>query len=161
MKKIIAVLFNLISLFFIGCNSSKMNKGEKEIINKSIVTNFDYEGHRGCRGLMPENTIPTTKRLWGHFEYSFDDKGRLLVPQKFRDIRGDKFVLTMGPDHHIRAFSLGSWNTIEERLCQYDMFDELTEDVLMIQRLYGSSAEVESDSQGRCRAWLQKPERRH
>ena len=58
MKKIIAVLFNLISLFFIGCNSSKMNKGEKEIINKSIITNFDYQGHRGCRGLMPENTIP-------------------------------------------------------------------------------------------------------
>ena len=44
MKKIIVVLFNLISLFFIGCNSSKMNKGEKEIINKSIVANFDYQG---------------------------------------------------------------------------------------------------------------------
>ena len=57
MKKIIAVLFSLISLFFIGCNSSKMNKGEKEIINKSIIANFDYQGHRGCRGLMPENTI--------------------------------------------------------------------------------------------------------
>lgn len=97
---------------------------------------------------MPETT-PTTKRLWGHFEYSFDDKGRLIVPQKFRDALGDKFVLTMGPDHHIRAFTLEAWSAIEERLCQYDMFDELTADVLMIQRLYGSSAEVETDGQGR------------
>ena len=26
------------------------------------VTNFDKEGHRGCRGLMPENTIPAFKK---------------------------------------------------------------------------------------------------
>lgn len=72
-----------------------------------------------------------------------------MVPTKFRDILGDTFVLTMGPDHHIRAFAMDTWNAIEDRLCQYDMFDELTEDVLMIQRLYGSSVEVEPDSQGR------------
>src|ERR1039457_1909352 len=26
------------------------------------ATNFDKEGHRGCRGLMPENTIPAFKK---------------------------------------------------------------------------------------------------
>ncbi len=47
MKKIIAV-----SLFIAaaGCFSAKQTKLE--------VKNFDKEGHRGCRGLMPENTIP-------------------------------------------------------------------------------------------------------
>lgn len=33
------------------------------IFNLSVYaqTNFDKEGHRGCRGLMPENTIPAMK----------------------------------------------------------------------------------------------------
>ncbi|MFM9644504.1 glycerophosphodiester phosphodiesterase family protein, partial [Streptomyces turgidiscabies] len=25
---------------------------------KNELPAFDYQGHRGCRGLMPENTIP-------------------------------------------------------------------------------------------------------
>jgi len=38
-----------LSLF--SCSSSRMN-------SQSGLPNFDKEGHRGCRGLMPENTIP-------------------------------------------------------------------------------------------------------
>jgi glycerophosphoryl diester phosphodiesterase len=34
---------------------SFMNKGGHQ---KSITNDFDVQGHRGCRGLMPENTIP-------------------------------------------------------------------------------------------------------
>jgi glycerophosphoryl diester phosphodiesterase len=34
-----------------GCGSAKKNAGYKLPV-------FDKEGHRGCRGLMPENTIP-------------------------------------------------------------------------------------------------------
>jgi len=26
--------------------------------NDMLVNNLDIQGHRGCRGLMPENTIP-------------------------------------------------------------------------------------------------------
>jgi glycerophosphoryl diester phosphodiesterase len=33
-------------------------KGNLEIILPKPVDSFDYQGHRGCRGLMPENTIP-------------------------------------------------------------------------------------------------------
>ncbi|MEO8768891.1 MAG: glycerophosphodiester phosphodiesterase [Ferruginibacter sp.] len=43
-----------------ACNSSKkMNTAEK-IHNTPLdgAGSFDKEGHRGCRGLMPENTIP-------------------------------------------------------------------------------------------------------
>ena len=35
----------------IGCFSARQN-------NTLEVKNFDKQGHRGCRGLMPENTIP-------------------------------------------------------------------------------------------------------
>ncbi len=45
-------------LLIAACNSSKKTTTENERYNKPLTANFDYEGHRGCRGLMPENTIP-------------------------------------------------------------------------------------------------------
>ena len=31
---------------------------QKTNIGNMPINQFDYQGHRGCRGLMPENTIP-------------------------------------------------------------------------------------------------------
>lgn len=52
-----------ISFIFISCSSAKKNNAvntqSKNIIeNKALAGDFDKQGHRGCRGLMPENTIP-------------------------------------------------------------------------------------------------------
>src|SRR4026208_461927 len=41
----------LISLVVFSCHN-------KQVPNTSLNIKFDVEGHRGCRGLMPENTIP-------------------------------------------------------------------------------------------------------
>lgn len=46
--KIMKVVIPLIILLFLSC-STKMSTGKKT---------FDLQGHRGSRGLMPENTIP-------------------------------------------------------------------------------------------------------
>ncbi len=46
MKKILPLLFALTA-----CNN--LNN-----LNKTETFTFDLQGHRGCRGLMPENTIP-------------------------------------------------------------------------------------------------------
>lgn len=51
----------LAGAIFISCNSTKNNavsSQSKEIENKPLIGDFDKQGHRGCRGLMPENTIP-------------------------------------------------------------------------------------------------------
>ena len=48
MKKINILVFCVI---ITGCYATKQ-------INRLEVKIFDKEGHRGCRGLMPENTIP-------------------------------------------------------------------------------------------------------
>jgi len=34
------------------------NAPQKPAAGNSGAMSFDKEGHRGCRGLMPENTIP-------------------------------------------------------------------------------------------------------
>ncbi len=64
-KKIIAPLalaFCTSVLLLWGCHSSKTNvamtvSSPPPAIDAPIA-GFDKEGHRGCRGLMPENTIP-------------------------------------------------------------------------------------------------------
>ena len=48
-------------LIFIGCSSNQKMTSQNKIPSKpslSADATFDKEGHRGCRGLMPENTIP-------------------------------------------------------------------------------------------------------
>jgi glycerophosphoryl diester phosphodiesterase len=53
-------LFILLSITLFNCNTSKnTNTVVKEKISTPISSNpFDKQGHRGCRGLMPENTVP-------------------------------------------------------------------------------------------------------
>lgn len=48
-----------IALVIYSCSASKTNKIEQDSIPlTSMDSFFDKQGHRGCRGLMPENTIP-------------------------------------------------------------------------------------------------------
>jgi glycerophosphoryl diester phosphodiesterase len=53
----------LLSFIFISCSSTQKNNAvNNEVQNKATdakaLGDFDKQGHRGCRGLMPENTIP-------------------------------------------------------------------------------------------------------
>ncbi|MEM9053118.1 MAG: glycerophosphodiester phosphodiesterase [Bacteroidota bacterium] len=49
-----------IAILISACSNSEPTKSEVE---KSTTTKFiDYQGHRGCRGLLPENTIPAFKK---------------------------------------------------------------------------------------------------
>ena len=46
------ILLGIVLIALAACSSTKQN-------SSSVNTNqFDKQGHRGCRGLMPENTIP-------------------------------------------------------------------------------------------------------
>ena len=51
MKKYCIVLTHFLLLFFASCKTSRMTQ-------KNMLIAFDKQGHRGCRGIMPENTIP-------------------------------------------------------------------------------------------------------
>ena len=56
-----AVTIFLVSLTMYSCTSTKNNNTvNKEVKNTPLGgwDAFDKQGHRGCRGLMPENTIP-------------------------------------------------------------------------------------------------------
>lgn len=86
----------------------------------------------------------------GRFEHTIDDKGRINIPARFRDIfiesSQGKLVLTCF-DSCIEAYPLGEWRQLEDKLKSLSLFQK---DVRTFSRLvYSSAAECTLDSQGR------------
>jgi len=76
------------SCIFLACNNSKkLIDQNKEITNSpsKIIGIFDKQGHRGCRGLMPENTIPAMLKAIGmgvttlEMDIAFTKDGRIIL----------------------------------------------------------------------------------
>lgn len=60
--------FLLAGLACIACTSTRPTRVQSDTKKESTMTvqnEFDKEGHRGCRGLMPENTIPAMTHAIG------------------------------------------------------------------------------------------------
>ena len=54
------------------------------------------------------------KKWWiymfmGEYHYSIDDKGRLIIPAKFRSELGDKFIITRGIENCLFAYPEKRW----------------------------------------------------
>lgn len=54
MKKTLGFYF----LLLLGCSSNKTITQSSSSMPVPDLPAFDFEGHRGCRGLMPENSLP-------------------------------------------------------------------------------------------------------
>ena len=52
----------------------------------------------------------------GEFHHNLDEKNRLIIPSKFRDELGNKFVVTRGLEECLFVYSLNEWNKIVEKL---------------------------------------------
>ena len=54
--------------------------------------------------------------LKGEYQYALDDKGRVVIPPKFRRVLGDQVVVTRGIDPCIFLYSPSEWQKLEEAL---------------------------------------------
>lgn len=52
----------------------------------------------------------------GQYEHTVDEKGRLIVPAKYREPLGDNFIITYGLDVCLFVYSLEEWKTLAEKL---------------------------------------------
>ena len=52
----------------------------------------------------------------GEYRHSIDDKGRLIIPSKYRGELGDSFIVTRGLDNCLFVYSLDSWETLTSTL---------------------------------------------
>ncbi len=52
----------------------------------------------------------------GEYSHSIDEKGRLIIPSKFRDELGETFVLTRGLDGCLCVYPQVEWDKLEAKL---------------------------------------------
>ncbi|OIK14042.1 cell division/cell wall cluster transcriptional repressor MraZ [Bacillus sp. MUM 116] len=83
----------------------------------------------------------------GEYHHSIDNKGRLIVPSKFRDDLGEMFIITRGLDQCLFGYPLTEWKVLEEKLKGLPLTKK---DARAFTRFFFSGAtESELDKQGR------------
>jgi MraZ protein len=83
----------------------------------------------------------------GEYQHSIDEKGRMIIPSKFRDELGSEFILTRGLDQCVFGYPLSEWKVIEEKLKSLPFTKK---DARAFTRFFFSGAsECQLDKQGR------------
>jgi MraZ protein len=85
--------------------------------------------------------------LQGYSEHSVDDKGRIIMPQRFRELFGRACVITQGWDRSLFVFHPATWQKVRSHLAQFPF---ISEEAVQLQRFFIAPADnVDIDSQGR------------
>ena len=83
----------------------------------------------------------------GEFHHNIDEKGRLIIPSKFRDELGKKFIVTRGIEECLFVYSLDEWNKMVDDLKSLPF---TRKDARTFTRMFLSGAtECELDNNGR------------
>jgi len=83
----------------------------------------------------------------GEFQHNIDQKGRIIVPSKFREELGENFVVTRGLDNCLFAYPMDEWKALEQKLKKLPLTKK---DARAFTRFFFSGAvECEIDKQGR------------
>ena len=81
----------------------------------------------------------------GDYVHTIDEKGRIIIPAKFREQLGSGFVITKGLDRCLWLLDAESWNKLEYKLRGMDVMKGAGR---QLQRHF-SAIDGETDKQGR------------
>lgn len=84
---------------------------------------------------------------FGEFQYSVDDKGRVIIPPSFRDFVQDGMVITRGMEGCLFVFPLAFWREIEKNLTSLPLTDTGARN--FVRFFYSGAAKAAIDSAGR------------
>ena len=83
----------------------------------------------------------------GEYHHNIDDKGRLIIPAKFREELGQNFIVARGLEKCLYVYSEPEWNNLVAKLKTLPFTKK---DVRIFTRSFFSGAtECEFDKQGR------------
>ena len=83
----------------------------------------------------------------GEYHHNIDEKNRLIMPSKFREVLGDSFIVTRGMDSCLFVYPKESWDNLTNEL---NTLSFTKKDVRAFQRFFLSGATIcEFDNQGR------------
>ena len=96
-------------------------------------------------GLFLARDVP---RFTGRAEHALDDKSRLVVPARFRERLGAKFIVTIAaPEPCLALYPQATWEGFCERLEAAAVKDDRYR--RLVRHLFANSDEVTLDAQGR------------
>ena len=83
----------------------------------------------------------------GEYNHTIDEKGRLIIPAKFREELGNEFLVTRGLDGCLFGYNNSEWEVFEGKLRALPLTNK---DARAFQRyMLAGAASVEIDKQGR------------
>lgn len=83
----------------------------------------------------------------GEYHHTIDEKGRIIIPAKFRGELGTNFIVTRGIENCLFVYSLDNWAKITDKLSSLPFTKK---DARTFNRFFMSGAtNVELDKQGR------------
>ncbi len=83
----------------------------------------------------------------GQYEHSIDDKGRMTVPSRYRDLLSNGAYITQGFDNNLMVMTVESFQKLSERINATSITDPLSR---QLKRLIFSNADrVDIDKSGR------------
>lgn len=83
----------------------------------------------------------------GEYQHNIDEKGRIIVPAKFREGLGERFVLTRGLDNCLFAYPLEEWKNVEEKLKKLPLTKKAARSFTRF--FFSGAVECTVDKQGR------------
>jgi len=88
-----------------------------------------------------------TQMFIGEYQHTIDPKSRIIMPSKFREGLGEKFIVTKGLDNCLFVYSLEEWTNFENKLRTLPIADKAARE--FIRFFFSGAAECEVDKQGR------------
>src|SRR5699024_5879237 len=83
----------------------------------------------------------------GEYQHNIDTKGRMIVPAKFREELGERFIVTRGLDTCLFIYPMDEWKILEQKMKNLPLTKK---DARAFTRFFFSGAvECEVDKQGR------------
>lgn len=83
----------------------------------------------------------------GEYQHSIDEKGRLIIPSKFREDLGYEFVMTKGLDSCLFIYPKKEWEVLETKLKSLPLTNKDAR--AFIRFFFSGASECTLDKQGR------------
>ena len=83
----------------------------------------------------------------GEFNHTIDEKGRIIIPNKFRTLLGDSFTVSKSLDGCLSIYDKDEWDILTKKLSTLPLTDERAR--FLKRFLLGGSIEVTPDKTGR------------
>ena len=83
----------------------------------------------------------------GEYSHQLDNKGRLIIPSRFRDLLSDDAILTRGLDHNLVIYPNQTWKTLMQQLNEMPITHPTARAFRRL--LFSGAVELALDKQGR------------